>query len=286
MALPRKTRIICPSPWSHHRGGWPYCNSALFRHIHLENGIAFYTNTILATLEQSPILEPWLAFLHITRFDQLEERIRSDNWQQSLPHCRGFFTLSRHVAEYTEKITGWEACPVTYPAAPCDIPFTLDSYMNNPDKRIVHVGHWLRRPEDIYCLRTTLKKTILNCTNRSYDATKADIVSYLPEPEYDKLLSRNIMFLSLLDAGANTSVVEAIVRNQPVLVNRLPGTEEYLGKDYPFFYSTLEEASHKLDQEDLIEAAHLYLRNMNKDRFRVEHFVNSIAASNVYQQLA
>jgi hypothetical protein len=48
------------------------------------------------------------------------------------------------------------------------------------------------------------------------------VIEQLPDNKYDELLSRNAVFLNLLDASASNTVVECIVRNTPILVNRLP----------------------------------------------------------------
>ena len=58
--------------------------------------------------------------------------------------------------------------------------------------------------------------------------------------EYDDLLSKNIIFIDLYDASANTVVVECIARKTPLLVTRLDAVIEYLGKDYPLYFDNLE----------------------------------------------
>jgi hypothetical protein len=72
------------------------------------------------------------------------------------------------------------------------------------------------------------------------------------DDEYDALLENSVVFLKLRDAPADTTVVECIARNTPILINRLPGVVEYLGEDYPFYYSSLDEAEAKLQQPALL----------------------------------
>jgi hypothetical protein len=62
------------------------------------------------------------------------------------------------------------------------------------------------------------------------------IIQKLSDPEYDTLLSKTVVFLNLVDAVAVNTVIECIIRRTPVILNRLPATEEYLGKGYPLFY--------------------------------------------------
>ena len=60
--------------------------------------------------------------------------------------------------------------------------------------------------------------------------------------DYDRLLSENIVFVELHDANANNAIIECIARATPLLINPLPAVVEYLGRDYPLYYSSLEEA--------------------------------------------
>ena len=88
---------------------------------------------------------------------------------------------------------------------------------------------------------------------------KVKLLPFLPNDQYDQLLSENIVFLDLYDSVANNTIIECIVRNTPVLVNPLPSVIEYLGIDYPLYFNTLEEAALKAENIDLIIEAHHFL---------------------------
>ena len=105
-----------------------------------------------------------------------------------------------------------------------------------------------------------------------------EVMSELGNEEYDDLLSKNIVFLRLVDASASNTVNECIVRSTPVLVNRHPAMEEVLGKDYPFFYDSLAEAGDLATDAARIVQAHLHLLNLPKDRFSLETFLDNFAA--------
>jgi len=280
----RKVNVLCPSKWSHHRGGWSSCVSAMKSSLHIDQGVSFYTNTIISVLNENPILKPWIAVFHVTRFDRLEDVCKQDNWKQSLPWCRGAYVLCEDTVDYVQSSLNIKTEPLVYPCDPCDLKFDMDSYVNNKKKRVIHVGHWLRRPEKVGELDTELTKTILCCDDKQYCVKNVEIFDYVSQDKYDQLLSENVVFLNLKDASANTSILECIVRNTPVLVNRLPAVEEYLGKDYPLFYETIEEASCKLSDE-LIYESHKYLKEMNKDRFSLDYFIRSIVESEIYGSL-
>ena len=57
--------------------------------------------------------------------------------------------------------------------------------------------------------------------------------------EYDQLLEKNIVFIELIDASANNTILECIVRNTPIIVNKIEPVVEYLGDDYPLYFENL-----------------------------------------------
>ncbi|ARF12283.1 polysaccharide pyruvyl transferase GTB-type glycosyltransferase [Klosneuvirus KNV1] len=119
--------------------------------------------------------------------------------------------------------------------------------------------------------RNNVKITQLNrVIKKNYESVT--VLENLDNKQYDKLLTNHVVFLNLVDAAAVNTIIECIVRNTPVIVNRLPATIEYLGKDYPLFYDKF------IDLETLdiktIQKAHTYLTKMDKSRFMIETFVN------------
>jgi hypothetical protein len=57
------------------------------------------------------------------------------------------------------------------------------------------------------------------------------------------------------------------------MVNRLPAIEQYLGKDYPLFFTHPEEIPGLMNR---VKEAHLYLKNMNKDDLDIDYFKKEI----------
>ena len=106
----------------------------------------------------------------------------------------------------------------------------------------------------------------------------------LSDDEYDDLLSSSVIFLNLIDASAANTVIECIVRDTPILVNRHPALEEYLGKEYPLFYDRLEEVPTLLNRKCLCEA-HLYLKGIEKQELTIEKFLSNLVQSEIYQTL-
>ena len=99
--------------------------------------------------------------------------------------------------------------------------------------------------------------------------------------EYDELLSKNIVFIDLFDASANNTVMECIIRNTPLIVNKLPAIVEYLGEEYPLYFNDLSEISNMLDNNELLLKTHNYLKNMDKSEFSIEYFIKKIMSIEV-----
>ena len=85
-----------------------------------------------------------------------------------------------------------------------------------------------------------------------------------------------ILFIFLIDASAVNTIIEAIVRNTPILVNRIDPVVEYLGFDYPFYYDTMEEATEKLNNINCIKKTYEYLKKKDKSFLSIENFVQQI----------
>jgi hypothetical protein len=105
------------------------------------------------------------------------------------------------------------------------------------------------------------------------------MIENLGNTEYDELLSNNIVFLNLVDASAANTVIECIVRRTPLVVNRIPAVEEYIGREYPLFYNTLEEANAILNDLDLLELGHKYLINYDISKLYISTFIKDFIAS-------
>ena len=98
-------------------------------------------------------------------------------------------------------------------------------------------------------------------------------IHFLENNEFDNLLSENIVFIKLEDASAVNTVIECIVRNTPIIVNRLPALEEVLGKRYPLFYNSINDVKNLLTMKN-IEKGYEYLKNLNKSELKLETFIN------------
>ena len=88
---------------------------------------------------------------------------------------------------------------------------------------------------------STDHKITNNWYKHYYDYTKemcdsVNIINKLSNQEYDNLLTENIVFINLIDASAVNTLIECMVRNTPIIINRHPVVVELLGENYPLYY--------------------------------------------------
>lgn len=99
-----------------------------------------------------------------------------------------------------------------------------------------------------------------------------EMIDYLEDGGYDELLTKNIVFIDLIGASAVNTVIECIVRNTPIIVNKLPAIVEVLGKNYPLFFDDINKVTELLSLDN-IERAYSYIKSLDKTKFKLETFV-------------
>ena len=86
-------------------------------------------------------------------------------------------------------------------------------------------------------------------------------------------MKQAVVVISYTGAYGWNTIIECIVRHTPIFVNRLPATEEALGASYPLFYNDITEVTTMLNINKITEGYN-YLCKMNKDKFKIETFIN------------
>lgn len=266
-----------------------------------------------------PIRERWVGVVHnppgmpawFHPGESLPEILAKRAWRESLPSCAGLITFSEHAARWLREATGKPVSAVHHPTETPTLRFDFDRFAANPRKSVVQVGWWLRRLGAIDRLPIPagnplgLTKTRLlprfapGSADHLRDLRALDALhgggappagagavielDHLPDDEYDRVLSENVVFVDLLAANANNAVVECIVRATPILVNRLPAVEEYLGAAYPLAYRDLDEAARMALDPARLRAAHDHLRELPlRSRLDGGHFARAVEESEVY----
>jgi len=309
---------IADRNYGKHRSGWSF---AIYSIRSLHNPRGMYVDSFI---ERSfvwshkgvkPHMTDWVGFIHVPPavpdWFQLELSnkaiMNTEAWKLSYPQCKGLFTLS---AYHKNSLKSYLDVPIENLFHPTEFPaltWSWERFNRNKEKKIVQVGYWLRKLYSIYLLQGHhYQKVFLRANHPDLDKfLKAEyensafkhlltedvmqstqILSFLSNKKYDELLSENIVFLDLYDASANNAVIECIARNTPILVNKIEPVVEYLGEEYPFYFSSLEEAAAKVCDEDLIIETHQYLVNHPfKYKYTVEYFKKCFIDSQICQSI-
>jgi len=100
----------------------------------------------------------------------------------------------------------------------------------------------------------------------------------LDDASYDAAMSTNVVCMETYGAAANNVLIECIARGTPLLVNRTPAAEWYLGREYPLFFETGSLLGKQLPfaYEDFIAAHHYQVDRIERRALRIEHFTKAV----------
>ncbi|MGE0449788.1 MAG: glycosyltransferase family 2 protein [Vicinamibacterales bacterium] len=300
--------------YGRHRSGWGHAMRGLMP-LHRDDGVwvdAFVEHTFdSAGTAPGPAHErPWVGFLHnppnmpdwFVSSQSPQHLLVSDAFRSSLRHCLGLFCLSEHLAAWWRARVDAPIDVVRLPTGEPAAAFSLERFSGNAQKRIVQIGSWLRKLHAIHYLPVRrLQRAIVHqhqhyiddliaTERRLYrlqpDDARVETLPFLNDDAYDELLARNIVYLELYDSSANNVIVECLARATPVLVNPLPAVVEYLGPEYPFYFTSRGQAARKAEDMIGLEAAHRYLvERRSAVPLTTDAFLDAVAASRIYQRL-
>ena len=282
-----------------HRSGWPYCINAL-RPLFRDDAPVMFDDFCERTFlydkkwhEELVYERPWIGVLHHPPdmpnwyFDKLhlQNLIHNPRWIVSRPHCKMLISMGSNLTRWLE--TTFPEIPVATVRHPTGRPIVYwspERFQANVKKRMVQVGWFLRNTHAIYqapspnwlkkthlCQKMNwieyahwlCKKTYAQLHPERQDLRETEQLSQLDDTEYDLLLAENVVFVEVISAVANNTVVECMARHTPICINRHPGPEHYLGRDYPLFYDHFSEVADVLTMDNIL-AAHDYLSKMDK----------------------
>ena len=259
------------------------------------------------------ILNPWIGVLHSTPkkvdwategffrgFLSIDYFFDNKNFIDSLKSCKMIIVLSDYVKNYLSKKLSEnnlkiEIVSLKHPVVSHGIiPFNFKKYYNNTDRKLLFLGQQLRKVSNFYLLKTNQKKLWLTGTkdvnhpmtmlneeikffklDNKIDKSSVEIKYTKDFLEYDELLSENIVFIELWDGSANNAVLECIIRNTPIIINKIPPVVEYLGEDYPLYFENVDEVLELMSDTNVLKAYN-YLKNMDKSEFEIDYFINEL----------
>lgn len=263
----------------------------------------------------SPYEEPWVGVFHhlqdtpdflLFSTQQPGGVHSSPLFRSSLANLKLGIALSSPLGATLEEKLGVPFVTLLHPTETPQSVFSEAAFLANRKRRIIQGGWHLRNTRAIYQLKAPdgyTKCCLLSearwvkayrdhiaelwrrnnwldhwannkATRRSWGTVEN--YSRVSNEIYDRLLSENVVFVEFFTAAANNAVVECIVRNTPLVVNRLPALEEYLGKDYPLFYERIEDATGLFSIDRILEG-HTYLKDLDKRPFTGKYFRSHLA---------
>ena len=315
-----------------------------------------------------PYKTSWIGFIHHTDLASykynITELFNEKLFLTSLAHCKGIFVLSNYLKNKVKNILTSKNIhvPVNSLVHPTEFvknTFTIEKFLGNNNKYVIHIGTWMRDMSAIYLLEinsylgvskailkgkymenyfiSSIDKLFIKCCVEEEDEKQCcstasigsgdtqccstasigsgdtqccgitsdsvenkfsqhiknsiqenynnvKILNYINNEDYDLLLSKNVVFIKLLDASAVNTVIECCVRNTPIIVNKHPAVVEILGDKYPLYYNTLREASYIISSTRRLYEGHLYLKLLNKDKLKIEHFIKDFINSEIYSK--
>jgi len=290
-----------------HRHGWPMIVSAL-RDLETTSDLLiddFVERTFDGQDKSGPWLEPWVGFFHhppnmpgwYAPQQTLERVLSTPYFMMSQPFLVGAIATSEYLAEWLRTRLDIPVQTILHPTD-LNVPqFDFDAWQ--ADKKLVQVGWYLRNYRAIYqvdalefrkihlkhyspWIQNAERKTdTYSITGTRKDVGYTEVVSRLENEEYDKMLTSSVVFLELFDTSANNAVVECIARTTPILINRHPAVEEYLGVDYPMYYESFDDLADAFKRHHTfivpnVKRTHEYLKDLNKTRFSMDFYLQEV----------
>src|SRR5262245_50547223 len=147
----RKFKLTNEPLWPHHRGGWTAAVNVIYQQLRADDGTLFVPAVEEVIADDTPLNEPWVGFVHqvpqttLKWYPDLERLLRCPAWTQSVPHCRGLFTLSSYLRDYLlDERVPVPVSRVFYPVQAPDVEFSLERFSTDGRPRVLFVGEYLR----------------------------------------------------------------------------------------------------------------------------------------------
>lgn len=287
-----------------HRSGWPFAVAAL-KPLLSDDGILFddFTDrSFTYTPIKEPRTEPWIGVFHhpyeinspLPEHQRYDIRRLADHplWEESKKHLVGAITLSEHLATFVRQWLGVPTFAVKHPTEIPAVKWSREKFETRKTRRVLQLGVTLRNTRAIYQLppddgierarvllpawRKFDNRLRRLAVRKEYDRVSVVEIPRLTDDQYDRMLGESIVMTELYGASGSNVVVECIARGTPLLINRLTAVEEYLGKDYPLYFDSMEHAADLARSKKVFET-HEYLRRVERSTLSSNAFCESVS---------
>lgn len=271
---------------------------------------------------RGPIQRDWIGITHMLTRDLLPDHqaddpflvldtyLDSPEFATSAATCAALVFFTTEVEQSASRklqsngFTNIKTCVIQHPIAAVeedviefDVTLDLPVIVSN-HSAIILLGQQYRRVATLHRINTRRKKIWLPSrtdeeflSRRTQKELSIEKVTADPSvviervesnEEYDRLVKQNIVVIDFWAAAANNAVMEAIALKAPFFIRRLPGPEEYLGTDYPLFFSSVEELEEQISHPEALKEAltrgHAYLQSLDQENLSIAHFAKSLNA--------
>jgi hypothetical protein len=285
-----------------HRSGWPKVIDSISV-FDDEDGILFddFVEQTFCYSTDAPIYgEPWIGVFHhpddIPYFGNSNEKLQNlfnqENFKESLKNLKLAIALSEKLGNFLEKNLN---CKVLVLNHPIEIDkfkeWSFKKWNDNRKKKLIQIGFYQRNTqlynqvpkiEAVEIKRIWRNQPWTNdwdnkiknffSNKRTFYNLGTDL-NYLVPSKFDEALSENVIMTEYVSVSASNVILDCISRNCPLFVNPKPEVVEYLGKDYPLYFENPEEIPQLFNK---IEEAHIYLKNMNKQKLTLDNFCDEL----------
>lgn len=193
-----------------HRSGWSYVIAGL-QHLDCRNvnkphqlmvdtcleRTFFWEADIAKVAKIIPYQKPWVGFVHHTFNTSYSSYncntlLNTEEFLQSLSQCKCIFTLTQALQEEFSKALekkGFGHIHVETLIHPTEVnvkQFSLSTFLNTPEPKVINIGAWLRNPYTIYALQMPKSSQVLGLRKYSLKGKEMDNY-FLPKEFYTKL---------------------------------------------------------------------------------------------------
>lgn len=255
-----------------------------------------YKNPWIGFLHHPPQICPWYENQYKNSID-IHNIFSKPEFLDSLKHCKCLFVLSDYLKIYLQNNFD---CFKNIPIKTLYHPTSFDgfewdfakfkTFYNISGIKLITIGYFLRNLSTIFSVSTNKKldkflmpshlqfgvqnlQKEIAYKKLDIDTKSVKILNWQTNHFYDKMLEQSVVLLDLYDTSCNNAIIESFARNSPLIINRHPAIEEYLGPKYPGFFKRSNEIKDLLIYDNICECNE-YLKNRNKNILNIEYFVS------------
>lgn len=262
-----KTGVKCKKLIPHtfyNISGW----QRVMKHVseeHLEYILLDFLDELVLYRTFLPLAYPWKGIIHYGT-DTSRNCLRSledPDIVFSMKYSHSFITLSQDLKNKL-LFRGYHPVKVLlHPYEYSSSKFCVSRFLAQPE--ILVMGNFCRDPNQVKILDNLIPEEI-----------NIKITFQLDKKlDYDRLLKKMcgcVLFSWYNDVSASMLILEALHHHIPIIVNRKPAIEEYLGTEYPLYVDTCENWVHFKEQ---VIATHEYLKSIKLD-LSFDTFLNGL----------